>query len=65
MTKAENGVLFICANDLPRYMVKGYYIVWKDKKIDIPDLKPGETWLCKELKDMDFNVYRGSGDKMW
>lgn len=65
MTKAENGVLFICANDLPRYMVKGYYIVWKDKKIDIPDLKPGETWLCEELKDMDLNVYRASGDKMW
>ncbi len=65
MTQTENGVLFTCANDLPHYTVKGYYLICAGKKIDIPELKPGANWMCTELNGMDFQVYRASGDKMW
>ncbi len=63
--RVDGGIRFTCANDLPSYTVKGYYIICGQTRIDIPTLKPDDSWLCSELQDDNYHVYRASGDRMW
>ena len=57
------GLRLTCRNDLPRYAVEGYILQTGEAKISIPDLLPGETWLCREAKSGEaIRIYRPNGD---
>ena len=59
----EEGLRLTCRNDLPRYAVEGYYLQTGEAKRIIPDLLPGETWLCREAKPGEvIGIYRPNGD---
>ena len=44
--RTANGLLLVCRNDLPRYTVRGYVLRTAAGELLIPDLLPGESWLC-------------------
>ena len=57
------GLRLTCRNDLPRYAVEGYILQTGEAKISIPDLLPGETWLCRKAKSGEaIRIYRPNGD---
>ena len=61
----EKGLLLTCREDLPRYAVQGYSLQTAEARIDIPDLLPGESWLCEILRPGEpARVCRPTGDEV-
>lgn len=56
------GVRFTCRDTLPRYTVQGYVLCQGDKRIPVPTLRPGESWLCTAVQGTGFSVLRPTGD---
>lgn len=67
--KRENHQRIIeCRNDLPSYQMKGYWIEEinadgeVDRKLQIPDLCPGESWTFECKEDKEVTIFRKTGD---
>ncbi len=59
--RRADGLRLTCRMDLPRYAVRGYLLETVAGRRSIPDLAPGESWLCPDCKG-PARVLRPNGD---
>lgn len=66
--KEKGGALtIVCRDDIPSYTVKGYFLEAGNEKIQIPDMRPGDTWSlqCAKPEDVEnVRVYRPNGERV-
>ena len=60
--KNDQGLRLTCRQDLPCYTVSGYILDTGHVRIPIPELRPGETWLCTEPLGHRARILRKNGD---
>lgn len=60
--RTGEGLRLTCKADIPAYAVCGYGLKAGKRRIDIPDLCPGESWLCPGPIEGEALLLRPNGD---
>ncbi len=62
--RTEKGLLLTCRKDIPSYSLCGYVLRSGQTSVSIPDLRPGESWLCEGMPESGAEILRPTGDSV-